>query len=173
MEQLDELVPKLGSLNQTELLQMLKSLENLLIKTKELIVKENPSPDPVDSSLFQFHPQPSLDDKLYGSVTQHLKTLKFHRNPKNSHSPEIHLFGGRKYIYNKQSADVDPTPILPNTVMDNLLRAVNTLLGTSYNSMLVNKYRDVNCALGAHKDDEKSLLLGISLWPQKGECVSA
>jgi alkylated DNA repair dioxygenase AlkB len=41
--------------------------------------------------------------------------------------------------------------------MDRLLTTVNEKMGTAYNSMLINKYRDMNCALGPHKDDETCL----------------
>ena len=157
MDLLDGLVPKLGSMNPGELTQMLKSLQNILNKTKELLDKETTDLDPIDSSLFTYDPNPSLDNNLYEEVYQYLKTLKYHRSSNKPHSPEIHVFGERKYGYNRLSADIDPTSILPKSVVDRLLRAMNKLMGTNYNHMLVNKYRDVNCALGPHKDDEKTL----------------
>lgn len=41
--------------------------------------------------------------------------------------------------------------------MTDLLRTVNTMLGTEYNGMLVNKYMDGNDYIGAHSDSEIGL----------------
>ncbi len=55
---LEDLVPKLDNLNETELMAMLNSLENLLKKTRECITAKVKTPDPpysptlVDESLF-------------------------------------------------------------------------------------------------------------------------
>ena len=154
-------VPKLGSMNKVELTQMLKSLQNLLHKTKELLDKE--TQDLTDSSLYKYDPNPSLDSKLLDDFFEYVKGLKYHRSSDKPHSPELHLFGDHKYGFNRLSDDIDPTPILPKSVVDKFLCAMNHLLGTNYNSILVNKYRDFKCALGPHKDDEKIRDLESSL----------
>lgn len=41
--------------------------------------------------------------------------------------------------------------------MAELLSAVNSQMKTEYNSILVNKYKDLHCSLGFHKDDETSI----------------
>ena len=118
------------------------------------------SPDPPAANEFQhllrYLPQP-LDDDLVARLHQHLKGLKFHPTPSSPNSPEIYLYGERSYIYNKQSSEVSLTPILASLPMAELLIAVNRALNTDYNSMLINKYRNLHCMLGPHKDDEKSL----------------
>ena len=50
-----------------------------------------------------------------------------------------------------------PEEIVPSSVMGRLLDSVNGKLNTSYNSMLVSRYRDKNCILPPHKDNEKCL----------------
>ena len=174
MTQLDKLVPTLDGLEYEELLQTFNALENLLAKTKDLLaaktvqepaeegpanpVEETPPPPATTTSdeLFQFHEHP-LDDSLTTEVHRHLKTLSYHPNNNNTNSPDIFLYGSLKYTYNQQSATVEPAPILPGTIMGNLLETVNKKLNTTFDSMLVNKYRNVNCSLGAHKDDERCI----------------
>ena len=69
MDELDGLVPKLGSMNKVELTQMLTSLQNLLHKTKELLDKE--TEDLTDSSLYKYDPNPSIDSKLLDDVFEY------------------------------------------------------------------------------------------------------
>ena len=160
---LDDLAPKLDELNNTELMTMLTSLETLLEKTRECITakakpKDEPSPSElVDDSLFQFDDCPDIDEKLLSEVLEFVKTLKYHPSSSNPNSPDIHLFGDHNYGFNKQSANVTPTPIDKAAVMGKFLDAVNRIHGTNFNSMLVNRYRNLNCCLGPHKDDEKCL----------------
>ncbi len=161
---LQDLVPKLDNLNEAELMAMLNSLETLLKKTKECITAkfkplDQPSPPTiVDESLFQFDNRPNiLDNRLLSEVHKLAKTLKYHPSSKNSNSPDIHLFGSQKYGYNKQSSNVTPTPIVQESPIGKLLEAVNGNIGTTFNSVLINRYRNVNCFLGAHKDDEDCL----------------
>lgn len=96
-------------------------------------------------------------------VHGHLKGLKYHPNPHSPNSPAIFLYGDQPYKYNQQSAEISPTPISSSLPMSELLLAVNGLLNTTYNSMLINKYRDLNCHLGPHKDDESSIVPSSSI----------
>ena len=179
MNLVDELNPKLENMNREELLNTLQSVEALLVKIKEMITP-HASPDPVppplsstplqpslpspatEESLFQFLSNP-LDDGLLQEVEAHIKSLKYTGNNKRSHTPEIFLYGASPYIYNAQSAATEPVPIQQVTIMENLLEAVNTELGTTFNSMLINKYREKRSALGFHKDDEKCLVPSASI----------
>lgn len=106
--------------------------------------------------LFRYVPQP-LDDQLVARVHKHIKGLQYHPNPSSPNSPEIYLYGEQPYIYNKQSSEVSPKATLTALPMAELLIAVNRELNTSYNSMLINKYRNIHCKLGPHKDDEENL----------------
>ena len=106
--------------------------------------------------LFRYLPQP-LDEQLVARVHKHVKGLQYHPNPLSSNSPEIYLYGDQPYIYNKQSAEVSPKAILTALPMAELLIAVNSELNTNYNSMLINKYRNLHSTLGPHKDDEENL----------------
>ena len=161
LTKLDELAPQLETMKRNELAQMLKSLQLLLSKAKDCIIAmdkpDNPIPTSVDVSLYHFQHDPGLDSKLVAGVLKHIKTLKYHPNPKNPGSPQICSYGFLMYIFNDQSATVMPLPFIPDHIMDLLLKAVNKLLGTSFNHILINKYKDVNCSLVYHKDDEKCL----------------
>jgi len=156
---MDDLIPKLDSLSSEELGQLIKTLEKLL-KTKTAKKEQPITPGPVlhaaEDDLVRLI-QPGLDNNLVGEVFEHLKTLDYHPNAKNPHSPAIFLYGEQSYCYNSQSAAVKPVPYSSNDTMRQLLEAVNSELNTSFNSMLINKYRDYKCHLKAHKDDEKCL----------------
>ncbi len=140
---------------------MLTTLQNLLEKTHERItvLKEQETiPTPlVDASLFELHEPGTLDCNLLQDVVKNLKKVKYKAHPTNKNSPQIFLYGTQHYSYNAQSAALVPNPIKPDSIMSKLLDNVNSKLGTSYNSMLVNKYKDLNSELGFHKDDERCL----------------
>ncbi len=121
--------------------------------TVTTVPEVTPVPKSAEPEMFQFHKHP-LDDKLVTGVHKYLKTLKFHRNRTSTDSPATLLFGTQKYVYNGHSAKVDPVPISPGSVMGDLLDSVNSKLGCSFDSILINKYRDLNCSLAPHKDDE-------------------
>ena len=171
-QSLDKLSSKLGNLQQGDLIHLLGSLERMLDKTRDILKKTAPepllsNPPPPSNPTPQFLPEElhhflsylpqSLDDDLVARVHDHLKGLKYHPNPSSPDSPEIYLYGEHSYTYNKQSSQVSPTPTLTSLPMSELLIAVNTALNTDYNSMLINKYRNLHCALHPHKDDEKSI----------------
>lgn len=106
--------------------------------------------------LFRYSPQ-ALDASLMDRVHEHLKGLTYHPNTSSPNSPEIYLYGKEPYVYNKQSSQLSPKPTITSLPMAELLIAVNKTLNTNYNSMLINKYRNIHCKLGPHKDDEKNL----------------
>ena len=114
------------------------------------------SDPPEFQDFFRYLAQP-LDDDLVDRVHEHLKGLTYHPNPSSPNSPEIYLYGEHSYIYNKQSAQVSPKATLTSLPMAELLIAVNGTLNTNYNSMLINRYRNLHCKLEPHKDDEVNL----------------
>ncbi len=139
---LEELVPQLDGLTETQLVTLVKALETLLEKTKDRIAAvvktpEIPMNPLVDNGLFQLHPQPDIDGKLLEETQAYLKTLKYHPSAARSNSPEIHLFGGQRYVYNKQSASIVPTPIQPDSLIGSLLSIMNKAVGASFNSVLI------------------------------------
>ena len=107
--------------------------------------------------LYEFIQQPGLDVSLITTVHQHLKSLYYRPSSNSPHSPEIFLYGNMKYPYNNLTASLKPEQILPNTTMGILLTEMNKKFGTGFNSILVNKYKNHFCKLGAHKDDESCL----------------
>ena len=141
---------------------VLKSLETLLTKTRECLTPTVEKPQtlqiPTCQDLFTYQAkQHGLDKKLMEDVHTHLQTLDYHRNPGNRFAPETYLYGSQRYCYNQQSSAVDPTPIESNRTMSELLEKVNSMMGTKYNSMLINCYNTYKHYLGAHKDNEKCL----------------
>ena len=180
-QSLDRLSTKLDNLDNNNLLQLLASLDNITNKARDILNKHNvtppppsqpsstpssnsstppkpPTPGPASElgDLFVYSSQP-LEDSLVTRVHEHLKGLKYHPNSSSPNSPEIFLYGNDPYIYNNQSSELSPNPILLSLPMAELLIAVNGALKTDYNSMLINKYRNFYCSLGPHKDDEESL----------------
>ena len=162
---LEELIPQLDGLTKTQLMATVKSLETLLEKTKDCISAMAKRPEPpinptnplVDNTLFEHQLQPDIDAKLLEETHAYLKTLEYYPSAARSNSPDIHLFGSQKYGFNKQSDGISPTPIQPDSLADRLCSAVNKIRGTNYNSLLASRFKDVNCYLGPHKDDEKCL----------------
>ncbi len=155
---MESLVSRLDYMDSKELHRMLTTLQSLLEKTHERITvlkEQETTPTPlVDASLFELLEPGTLDCKLLKDVVSNLKTVKYKAHPTNKNSPQIFLYGTQQYSYSAQSAALVPNPIKPDSTMAKLLANVNSKLGTSYNSMLVNKYKDLNSELGFHKDDE-------------------
>ena len=114
------------------------------------------TPVPNIDDLFTWSSE-SLNESLVSRVHGHVKGLTYHPNPKSPNRPEIFLYGNQPYKYNQQSSEVVPKPTVSCPVMSELLSTVNGALGTKYNSMLINKYPNLHCSLGPHKDDEPSL----------------
>jgi alkylated DNA repair dioxygenase AlkB len=165
---LDKILTNLRRLKSDEIIYLIQSLQGLLQhKTTEVEVEvdvevevEVPIPGAkpvVDSSLYQLSTQSGLDEALLQSVHEHVKRLKYQSSSNSPNSPDIHLYGEQPYGYNKQSAAVKPTQCKKGTKMHNLLTAVNSKLNTKFNSILINKYKDMRSNLAPHKDDEKCL----------------
>ena len=119
-------------------------------------------PSPIEPTLHQFNHDAVNKRELLDEVCGHLKTLKY-LNPVGKNSPANFLYGSQCYSYSAHSASLVPAPIKSAPAMDRLLTTVNEKMGTAYNSMLINKYRDMNCALGPHKDDETCLEPDVSI----------
>ena len=183
-DSLDKLSSKLQYIENKDLLRILISLETIISKTKDILTKSTPqhpppTPKPCQTTskplsaktsanleaantspkvedVLVYSPQ-ALDNSLVARVHEHVKGLTYHPNPKSPNSPEIFLYGDQPYEYNLQSSEVPPVSIISSPVMFELLYAVNESLNTKYNSMLINKYKNIHSSLGPHKDDEISL----------------
>ena len=120
-------------------------------------------PSPVTSAPSQrfkdlfSHLSNPLEEGLVSRVHQHVKGLNYHPNTLSPNSPEIFLYGDDPYRYNKQSSEILPMPIICSLPMTQLLISVNAALKTNYNSMLINKYKNLHSWLSPHKDNERSL----------------
>ena len=71
--------------------------------------------------------------------------------------PSTILYGDCQYVYNHYSKRVFPISLDNAPSIRTALNIVNNNLGTTFNSVLVNKYDDIHCTLTWHKDDEKRL----------------
>ena len=169
-QSLEEIYSNLDVMDNNHLLRLLTSLENIITKTRDILSKSNSPPPPPPPSapsqqtstkfedLFAYVSQP-LDNDLVSRVHGHIKELVYHPSSKSANSPEIYLYGDHPYSYSRESSRVSPTPISASPInpMSELLCSVNSLLQTNYNSILINRYRNLHCCLAPHKDDEKSL----------------
>ena len=167
---LEELLPQLKGLDEVQLNAIVTSLETLLQKTRDCITaKAKPPPPPppptslppvemVDNNLYLLEPQPNIDAKLLSEVEDYVRSLEYHSSSSSPYSPDIHLFGNHKYGWNRQSADVVPTPVLPGNPLSVLMGIVSGIVGADFNSMLVNRYRNIKYHLGPHKDGEACLV---------------
>lgn len=125
-----------------------------------------PSPIPgepriiADSSLLDstvMYKENIMEQNLYGDLSKELEGMEFSPMSRNSKScpPEIALFGDYPYVFNGVCKDLEPQPITQDSTLYKVLDLINSKLGVNYNSILVNKYRNINVHLGWHKDDEK------------------
>jgi alkylated DNA repair dioxygenase AlkB len=158
-EDFEKLFPEMDELSKDELALFVKTLETILTKAKEKLKVELPEEindlSETPEEFYKLLPTPDIDAGLVTEVKTHLKDLPYRTNSRNRNSPDIFLYGSSPYRYNEQSANLQPTPLTP--IMSKLLAEVNTCLGSEFNSMLVNKYKDLHSCLAAHKDDEACL----------------
>ena len=163
--QLEALIPKVDELDTTSLTAVISNIEKLLQKTKDLLLDrtQNLSPPPPPAiaepqidipKLFEYEDD-FLGKTLMKEVQLHLDMLHF--TPQGVNQPGIYLYGDSKYVYNKASATVIPTPISDSACISKVLDIVNGKLGTAFNSVLINKYSGINNYLDWHQDDEKCL----------------
>ena len=173
MIKLDDLASELERLKPAELAKLLKSMEALVDKTKERIMaattepttevdkpakKQRKSLADESGDLYELKQNPKLSDELLAKTRKFLDTVDFHSHPSNRSSPDICVFGEQRYPFNAHSAAVSPCPIDTDSVPDELLKAVNELMGTNYNNILFNRYKSRNICLRVHKDDEKCIV---------------
>jgi alkylated DNA repair dioxygenase AlkB/lysophospholipase L1-like esterase len=149
-------LPALESLNPSELAQIIRSLETVLFKAKELVLAKEKAKAPMLDNLSRHLLQP-LDKKVSARTLEHIKLLDYKPSSTNTNSPKIFLYGAQHYRYNKQSGELAPVALNSAPVMEELVTAVNGMLNAEFNSVLINKYSSLNCCLGPHKDDEELL----------------
>ena len=95
-----------------------------------------------------------LEEPLLKKLNDELKSIKFTRASTISNSPQIALFGDSPYVFNSASRKVKPSPINQSSTLFRVLDTVNSKLGFSFNSILINKYLNKNVSLGWHQDNE-------------------
>ena len=138
-----------------------QSSKQLLIEKSEQILKTAKAAlQPQSPTILEVKPdkitlleENYLSERKLLQLTKHLDTLQYvpHTNTKSS---ETFLYGDTPYVYNKTSKKVPPVPINTSPIVAEVLKTVNSSLGTDFNSVLLNKYRNKNISLDWHKDDE-------------------
>ena len=96
-----------------------------------------------------------MESDLVGELKKDLDKMKFTPMSNKSNSPDIALFGDYPYAFNQATKDLKPSPIAQDSTLFKVMDKVNGKLGSNFNSILINKYRDLNVSLGWHKDDEE------------------
>ena len=107
-------------------------------------------------------------DKCMFPNPELLRQCVFEMNPLLEERPEIIVYDKvckqQRYVgffsdesigYKYSNRIMASQPLSANMI--GLLASVNTLLGTEYNGMLVNKYMDGNDYIGAHSDSEHGI----------------
>lgn len=145
----------LVDLDRNSIISVVKSLDTLLKKTKEILeTLDDPVTNPQLEYLTELHTDVLKSDDL-PPLKDYLKGLEFHRQ--GNDRPKIHLFGDTKYVYSKLTENVVPTPLDTSPLISYLLDEVNKKLECEFNSILVNRYDNLNVYLPFHKDDEDVL----------------
>lgn len=126
----------------------------------EPVVKWSPQEDPTTQLIeHDFREHENLLRKCIEYVTP-----RFHIEPevfvhgKNRNQPRDVWFGSDKcssYPYSGRQMKAEPLGL----DLTALIRIVNEQLGTSYNSVLVNRYKNGKKTVGAHRDSEKGVHL--------------
>lgn len=134
--------------------------------------KEEPESSAI-SSKTTYH-RDFLDKELLDKVKKELPTLTY--TSTGTRKPAVCLFGKEKYSYNKGTADLSLHP-LSSSAVGEVLECVNKRLGTSFNSVLVNRYANKNVTLGWHKDDEPAVdqsqpIMSLSFGATRRFCIS-
>jgi len=84
---------------------------------------------------------------------------------------DIAFFSDESQGYRYSGQFMPSTPLSTSLLLQEMLPTVNQSLGTSFNGILVNRYRTGEKYLGAHSDDEKALdqrnklVVGLSYGP--------
>ena len=113
-----------------------------------------------DSSLLDstvMYKENFMEQNLVGELTKELEEMDFIPMSRNTKSPEISLHGDYPYVFNEATKDLEPLPISKDSTLYKVLDKMNGKLGVNYNSILINRYRNINVHLGWHKDDEVSI----------------
>ena len=95
-----------------------------------------------------------LDGALLQKIKNDLPQLTF--MPTGRNQPDVSLFGEERYVYSKATVKLSPQPLSSSAVGD-VLDCVNWKFGTSFNSVLVNRYANKNISLDWHQDDEPAV----------------
>ena len=162
---IESLSAGLAELDRDSIIDVTKSLENLMKKTKEILEvldRENNQPNIVTVDSVRKSPKDMtvfytdvLESENISCLMKYVKELVFH--PQGDNRPTVHLFGNCKYVYNKYTENIDPTPINSCRLISSLVDKVNKLLNCEFNSLLVNRYGNLNVYLRPHRDEEPSL----------------
>ena len=114
--------------------------------------KDAPTEQPTIVSKINYN-EDILDDVLFQRITDELPHFRYIPTGKKK-SPEVCLFGNVPYVYNKATVNLRPQPFASSDIISDVLDVVNWKYGTSFNSVLVNRYANKNVSLGWHQDNE-------------------
>ena len=113
----------------------------------------------------------ALEPSLLGQLKEELKDknkIVYAPSSRTVNSPDIALFGELPYVYNSVSKHVAPIPFSRSDTLYRVLDTVNSKLGCNFNSILINKYRNLHVSLPWHQDnepivDENSPIVSLSV----------
>lgn len=160
-ESVTKILEKLDPETRNKVMDLTESLIMIVREMKALVAAAVMEPvtktvdkvSPVES--FIDYTTEALPKDMFTKIHAELKTLNY--TSQGEDRPSIYLFGNKQYIYNHASASVHPTPIEASPLLCDVVTEVNKKLKCDFNSVLVNKYGNLNTKLSFHKDDEPAL----------------
>jgi len=113
---------------------------------------------PSVESLCEFFRESGIEDSIIDDALVEIKNLKeFFVKSDTSHRPTVLVIGAQYYYSKDTKVDLKPVPFSQAPMTEKLVNAFNLKFDTSYNSVLVNHYHNMNAMIPWHKDDEKML----------------
>ena len=141
-----------NSVDSTTLSNIIRSARNFIGKAVASLALPRPTPVTPSGTVYT---EDFLEDSLVKQLKCDLSKLMYLST--GVKQPGVCLFGQHRYAYNKATANLEPIPFGTVSSIDTTLEAINTKLGTDYNSVLVNKYHNKNTALNWHSDNEPEI----------------
>ena len=155
---MDTILNDLKDLSASDLEKFVQAAETL-IKNKNSPQKTSPQGDhPSVESLSEYFKESGIDDSIVDDAMAEIKDIsdRFIKQ-KMAHRPTLLVIGVRYYFSKNTESNLVPVPFSDAPKVAALVNAFNHKYGTNYNSVLANRYKDRNCFLPWHKDDERML----------------
>ena len=153
MDQLKDLINQLNTLSPDELETLIRVTKEIKEK-KTSPIKTPPNPSAAEN-FFDYYKKCGIDEVIINEAWDEIEGLDCHSQGVDQ--PGIILIGENYYYSAKTKKNLVAVSFQDAPKTAKLVEALNNLHGTSFNSVLVNRYRTFKHHIKWHKDDEPML----------------